>query len=338
MKNAISDPMATPTASAADTLSGLRLDWHPADPFECRDWRLSRGPDTPEFDTSMLYLLLNVFFASTFTLMIKWVQVRGREDIMTVGAINYIVAAVWILPEFLRTQISGDATNAMLCGGTMGACYFVAFFFVVYAIRWIGAASATVIGVLSILLPIGCGVLIWQEQPDKYQAVGVVLAMLSLLLISGQRATTSQPDTASPGRAWVTPVILISFFLLAGLSRLAQEAYKHESTPDHRSVFLFTAFAISAIPSVVLLIVRRRGISSIEFSLGFVMGAANILQTDFILKALKDFEGFVVFPVSSAGGLLLTTVVATGLLGERLHRRQSWGIALAVMALVLLNL
>ena len=35
-------------------------------------------------------------FASAFTLIIKWVQVRPRENICTVGPINYIVAAVLI--------------------------------------------------------------------------------------------------------------------------------------------------------------------------------------------------------------------------------------------------
>jgi len=285
----------------------------------------------------MLYLLLNVIFASTFTLIIKWVQVRGREDIMTVGAVNYIVAAVWVLPELLQTEISGDPTNAMLTGGTMGACYFVAFFFVVHAIRWVGAASATVIGVLSILLPIGCGILIWSEQPDSYQAVGVALALLSLLLISGKRNPLPVDSARPSSRAWVTPVILISFFLLAGLSRLSQEAFKHESVPDHRPVFLFTAFAVTAIPSVVMLIVRSRAMTWIEFAFGFAMGASNILQTHFILKALQEFQGFVVFPVSSAGALLLTTLVATSLLGERLNRRTWWGIVWAVVAVVLLN-
>ena len=49
----------------------------------------------------LLFLLFNVVFASAFTLIIKLVQVRKREDVITVGAINYIVAAVWIAPEFL---------------------------------------------------------------------------------------------------------------------------------------------------------------------------------------------------------------------------------------------
>lgn len=288
----------------------------------------------------MLFLLLNVVFASSFTLIIKWVQVRDREDIITVGAINYIVAAVWILPEFLQTEFTGDTSPALLSGGVMGGCYFVAYFFVIHAIRWIGAASASVVGALSILMPIGCGIVIWNEHPNTFQIVGVGLATASLLLISARQrsqpaATQDTPSTER--RTWVTPTILVSFFLLAGLSRLSQEAFKHESTAEHRPIFLLAAFVVAAVPSVILLIVRRRRISVTDFALGFAMGASNILQTHFILRALKDYAGFVVFPVSSAGGLMLVTLAATFLLGEYLDRRKWTGITLAVFALVLLN-
>ena len=288
----------------------------------------------------MLFLLFNVVFASAFTLIIKWVQVREREDIITVGAINYIVAAVWILPEFIQTDFTGDISPALLTGGVMGACYFIAFFFVIYAILWIGAASATVVGALSILMPIACGIFIWNEHPNSFQLIGVGLATASLMLVSGRQKPTSpeKPDDSdSTTRRWFRPLILVSFFLLAGLARLSQEAFKHESTADHRPMFLFSAFAVAAVPSLILLIVRRRRIGLSALALGFFMGASNILQTHFILRALKDYEGFVVFPVSSAGCLLLTTLVATFALGEYLDRRKWSGILMAVIALVLLN-
>ena len=68
-----------------------------------------------------------------------------------------------------------------------------------------------------------------------------------------------------------------------------------------------------------------------------MLGTANMLQSHFILKALKEFEGYIVFPVVSAGGLIFTTLVATWFLGERLTNRTYVGISLATIALLLLN-
>ncbi len=323
----------------------------------------------------MVYLLLNVVFASAFTLCIKWVQVRAREDILVVGAVNYLVAAALTLPEFLWHDSSSTPTVAASAGATMGVCYFVAFFLLIHAVRWIGAASSTVIGVLSIIVPIACGILIWQEQPNAHQVLGVVLALISLALIGGKR-----PADFAKERPWFTPLVLVSFFLLAGTSRLAQEVFKHVCEPDQRPIFLFAAFVTTALPSLVILIVKvfapcassslwrpsssglrspsaRRGEGTLvaakgragilvgrhrefvkwEFLIGGLMGLANILQSHFILKSLEHFDGFVVFPFTSAGGLVLTTVVATRMLGERLHRRTYWGIFTAVLALFLLH-
>jgi drug/metabolite transporter (DMT)-like permease len=132
-------------------------------------------------------------------------------------------------------------------------------------------------------------------------------------------------------------LVLVVFFLLAGVSRLAQEAFKHVSTSNQRPTFLLTAFMVAACPSIALLAVRRRKVLPIEMAFGFLMGASNILQTHFILKALQYYDGFIVFLVVSAGSLMLTTVVATGVLGERLTRRSQVGIAVATVSLVLLN-
>ncbi len=280
----------------------------------------------------MIYLLANVVFASTFMLTIKWVQVRKREDIITVGAINYIVAMLMAMPEFLGGGSGSGAVPAIVTGGLMGSCYFICYFFVIYSIKWIGAASSTVIAVLSILLPIVCGIFIWGENPNVFQVIGIGLALLSLTLIGAQKNGPALSE-----RPWFAPLVLLIFFLLAGTSRLAQEAFKHESVAEDRPVFLFTAFTVAALPSLVLLVVRGRKIRKSELAMGSLMGAANVLQTHFILKSLQYFDGFVVFPVTSAGGLVLTTLVATGLLGERLTWKTILGIALAAVALVLLH-
>lgn len=283
----------------------------------------------------MIYLLLQIVFASAFTLFIKWTQVRGREDVITIGAINYIVAAISILPFFLLRNPSPVSIGAVWTGGSMGVIYFIAFFFAIYAIRTVGAASATVVSVLSILLPIAVAAAIWNEQPNGLQIGGIGLALVALLLIGGQTNRPALPNSET-ARKWVIPVVLVSFFLLCGFSRLSQDTFKHVSHPDQLPTFLISAFGISGIASIFMLIQRRRKILPMEIVFGVSLGLANILQSHFILKSLESFEGFIVFPVTSAGQVTLTTLVAMVLLGERLNGRTCIGIAVSVVALFLL--
>ena len=74
-----------------------------------------------------------------------------------------------------------------------------------------------------------------------------------------------------------------------------------------------------------------------EWFIGIGLGLANILQTHFILKSLKQFDGFIVFPVTSAGSLMFVTLVATRFMGEKLGKLTYIGIAIACIALILLN-
>jgi drug/metabolite transporter (DMT)-like permease len=227
------------------------------------------------------------------------------------------------------------SSGALWTGGSMGAIYFVAFFFAIYCIEKTGASSATVVGALSILLPITFAAIVWKERPDLIQTIGIILALLSLSLIGAQ---TSHPnESANTTPKWIVPTMLLIFFLLCGCSRLSQEAFKHVSQPDHRPAFILSAFAIAAIPSLAVLLYFRRMPSRMEFVIGILMGLSNIFQTHFILKSLEYFEGFIVFPVTSAGCIVLTALIAVCFLGETLNKRTYLGIAISVIALFLLN-
>ena len=277
----------------------------------------------------MIYLILQVVFASSFTLFIKWAQIRRQENVITIGAINYIVAAVSIVPVFLYSNLSSVSFGALWTGGSMGAVYFIAFFFAIYSIRKVGASTTTVVSVLSILMPIGFAAIMWQEKPDLVQSIGIGMALLALTLIGAQK--NPHPSDFETKSRWMVPVVF-----LCGFSRLSQEAFKHVSSPEHRPTFILAAFTIAAIPSLIVLIHGKRMPTAMEWFIGFLMGISNNLQTYFVLLALHYFEGFIVFPVTSAGGIVLTTLVATSLLNEQLNKRTYVGIAIAVVSLFLL--
>lgn len=255
----------------------------------------------------MIFILSQIVFASLFGLCIKWVGNREREDIITVGMINYIVAAIVSLPELANLPTDQIAVAGVATGATMGVAYFIAYFFCVYATKWIGVASSTVVSILSICVPIFFGVFIWHEDPNPFQWLGIILALLSLSLI-GRKGDAVKQGTV-PDKPWFTPWVVFGFFVLCGVSRLAQESFKHLCDESQRPVYLTSAFAIAAIPSIVVLFYRGKKVSWNELWMGVGLRLTNILQTHFILKALQRFDGFIVFPITSAGSLMFVTLV-----------------------------
>ena len=296
--------------------------------------------------------------------MIKWVQNRGREDLNSVGALNYLVGLAASTPFFLglcsypglesQMDINHSWWVAVACGSTMGASYFTAYFFVSYCIAKVGVPATAVVGALSILLPIACGILIWGERPAAIQYLGMALAMGALVLVAlgpslipsrnsrladgpGDGGRSVPRHKPRPAFFSVATLVLAGFYLLAGTNRLAQEAFKYESEAGYLPTYLFFAFLCSSIPSAVLLISKQRLPTRMELAFGTAMGLANFLQSFGVLAALQSFDGYIVYPAISAGSLIVTSLVASLFLGDTLDRWTAFGVILAVLALVLLR-
>ena len=293
---------------------------------------------------SSVYLALFALSYSLFTLCIKWCQVRGRGDVIAVGSINYIVAALFMAMWFLIDGRQTGDVPAMIAGGSMGIVYFFAFFLISWCVREVGASVTSVISVLSMLIPIVFAAIAWDSRPSLVESVGVGLALVSLILITVKPKSESKKETANTkvqskkSIKYLAILIPAGFFILSGLARIAQEAFKHVSPATEKPTFLFAGFVMSAIPSAIFLLARRRRLLRQEIGAGIVMGVANGCQVWFTLKALQEMPGFIFFPVSSAATILLTMAVAVWYFHEKLSRLTFVGIGLAVVALVMMNL
>ena len=267
---------------------------------------------------------------------------------------SYIVAAICILPGFL-IETAPVSTGAVYSGLIMGLVYFLGFFFIIYVVKWNGVSATTAVGVLAMLLPIAVAAAWWDKFPTAVQYAGITLAILALLLIGWKSEVSDNTD-----RPWFAPLAMLAFFLLCGCSRVAQEALNYVAIPadfdivsgelaiseadylkSQRPTFVLSAFVAATVPSVILLVymwlIRKHRFLWTEFAVGSVMGATNVVQLYLVLKCLDQFPGYIVFPVTAAGSILLTTLIAVACFGERPSRKTYVGIAITVVALFLLR-
>ena len=188
------------------------------------------------------------------------------------------------------------------------------------------------------LIPIIFAAITWGDRPSLLQSAGIGLALLSLILIGLKPDRQSTADEIETRQNSLTPsLILGGFFLLCGLARVAQEAFKHVSPETQKPTFLLAAFLAAGIPAAILLLWRRRKLLPMEIFIGATMGFANGAQLWFTLKTLDSMPGYLFFPISSAGSIIFTMLFAVLWLDERISRRALTGIAIAVVALVMMN-
>ena len=90
--------------------------------------------------------------------------------------------------------------------------------------------------------------------------------------------------------------------------------------------------------TMLVALVRREPIERADLGLGALVGLANAAQLEFLMRAMESLPAVIVFPVSSALSLVLTTIGSVWWWNERLSRGAALGLALALVATVLLNL
>lgn len=284
----------------------------------------------------MHFLLLKIASAVGMGLVLKHTDARGLPRLPVIR-VNYAVAAV--LAFF--GAVAFEQTRLSLATGLLGAA--TGLFFVAGLLCWMktieaaGLALSVVAMRTSIVLPVLLSVVLWRERPGPLELAGsgAALAALGLVLAGvARRAGTGEAPTYRPS----APLWLVALFLVDGLVVTAAQVFRQEMPQDENLPFQAIIFASAFIVTTVLYHLRRQRVNRDALRFGALLGTANLGNYLFLILALTVLPGVVVYPVMAAGEVGLMALAGVLLWRERL-RPLSWvGIALAVLAVVLVQL
>jgi drug/metabolite transporter (DMT)-like permease len=194
------------------------------------------------------------------------------------------------------------------------------------------------------MLPVGVSVWRFREYPSPVQALGIALAAVALPILSATSAVRSEGETR---RAFDWLILVL--FLSTGVSQVLMKEFSATRPPEDLPVYSAALFAAATVFTVLWMAFadpkgpperapRAAGSwATSEWALGTALGGANVLQLVFLLLALEALPAVVVFPVSAVLGVVFN-VLASMLFWRERPRPAAWlGIALAVLAVVLLQ-
>lgn len=296
----------------------------------------------------MLFLALAVGCSTAIAALFK--ATEGRVDRTALLTVNYLAAVVVAGGRLASDERLGWSIEpgAMLLGAAVGVLFIGGFAVFSLAIGAAGMALATGTMRLSVAIPFAASWLVWGEVPSPAQGGGLVLAASAFLLIARQRPTAETtanlptPDRSQPAPDGFRAALLLGLlFLAGGLGDTFMKAFEETfaaGTP--RPVFLAFVFGVAFAVGAVLVGVRRwrTGVWPHRrvWGWGLLLGALNYGSAEFILLALAELPGTVVFPANSVAIVALATLLGVTVWGERLSRVNGLGLALAAVALILL--
>lgn len=218
----------------------------------------------------------------------------------------------------------------ILIGGVTGVFYVVAFWFLVIAVKQGGVAVTMAIVRLGVLMPILCSIFIWHESPSMIQTLGILMVCLSLPFLS---IGVAGNNTTLGSTAW----LIGALFVATGFCHLSPKLFREVAPQGHETVYLASLFGVAGLLS--FLFIKQQGIvlHRRDYGHGILQGGCNLLATFSLAMTLKYLPGTLVFPFTSAAGVAMTTAAATIVWKEKLGIYAYVGIALSILALVLIN-
>jgi drug/metabolite transporter (DMT)-like permease len=279
----------------------------------------------------MLALMLATLFSASFGLVLRYAYGR-RCNLWAVGLTNYVVATAFNLVRSLGAGSLQPSTSTLTLGVASGILYAVNYWLYFSLIQRRGVSVTTAIVRLAVLIPIGASVLLWKERPETLQAAGVLLALAALPLL------TMAPARQAGGEAKGQGALALAMLLGSGLSMLTVEAYEQVGPTGEHALFLALLFGSAGVVAGIGWLSRGARIAPTDLLPGVALGLCNAIANAALLAALQQLPGVLVFPFYSAVGVAFTSVFARLAWREQMRRQELAGMAVAVLAVVLMNL
>lgn len=277
----------------------------------------------------MLYLLLAIL-SSTAVAVLMRLSGKYSKNGMTMLAANYLMCTVaaGLLAGWPLIPDGEGLAFTVAAGALSGILYLLGF----VLLRWTMGRSGVVLPAtfqkLGVLLPTIAAITIFRETPQWTQLAGIVVAAAAILVMQERSEKADRRNL--PG--------LLALLVVCGGCDLMAKVFEHWGNAAHNDHYLLYTFGTAFLLCAALCLYKRQGITRGDVLCGLAIGVPNYMSARFLLRALTQLDGVVVYPTFSVGTIIAVTAVGLLAFREKLNGRKLIALGMVLAALALLNL
>lgn len=247
--------------------------------------------------------------------------------------INYLIASIISFAISGNELIQSDsiAPIVLIFSFVLGAIFIANLFVYSTSLDRIGMGISIAAMRMSLVIPIGISLFVYDEAIESLKYVGILLVFLALYLMIPKTDSSKKIAIKSS----IFPLLL---FLMTGFADTSLKIFERElssNLPEYG--FLGLIFSSSfIIGSVYLLIKKDFSFSKKEVFYGILVGIANLYSSFFLLLALQEMKGALVFSITNISNVVLGAVIGFLVWKDELTILQKVGILLATFSIILL--
>lgn len=285
----------------------------------------------------MINLVLAILFSSLLYIVFKF---YSKFNINTFQAIvfNYVAAfLVGIVLSEETLDFQSILSKSWLFGSfILGGLFILVFNILGKTSQENGISVASVSSKMSMIIPILFGIFFFKESITLEKIIGIGIALIAVYFTSKKEAGKVEVKN------FIFPILL---FFGAGIVDTSMNYLQHTHLKDSEIALFSATTFLSAFFFGILISVFKTIKGDFKFEGkniigGMFLGIPNYFSMYFLIKALhnKNLESATVFTLINIGVILLSTVFGIIIFKEKLLKQNYLGIALAIIAVILVTL
>lgn len=283
----------------------------------------------------MVYLVLAIVFSTGVFVAMRFFK---RFDLDNHQALmwNYVFATV---TGFLMCS-RFDTVPELVGEAWFGLSLLTGFWFIFTYLLMTASTQSSGVTVtslsskLSVVLPTLAGVLLFHETLGWQVAIGIILALVALFLVVGG----GKPSDDTQRAGWLLPILI---FFGTGTGDILMKLNEQRNASDDMSYMIAFIYLIAMLFGIFLvaydLIRGKSKWQNKSIVGGIALGVINFFSTYCIFHAMRCFDNVMLFPIYNIGVVSLTALVGWLLFKEKLTWKNYLGLAVAIIAVVLIT-
>ncbi|MFT5886560.1 MAG: drug/metabolite transporter (DMT)-like permease [Arcticibacterium sp.] len=290
----------------------------------------------------MAYLLLSILFS---VILLVNFRVFPKYGISTLQAIafNYpvcFITGLVLMPEGQSFSLNLAENWTWFCLA-LGLGFIITFILSGLSTQKAGMTATSLANNLSLVIPVTASLFLYNTQAkafDLWNYLGLLLALIAVGLSTYKKSDSSKSNKSG----WYLP---LAVFLMYGITNSAINYLNLKFIPNPElTVPVTLVMVLGAVVSGLFLLAYRliRGQEKLAFKnalAGLTLGVPNFLSFYLLILALTAFgnSGAFVYPIFNMGVIIVSAIVGISFFKERLSNINKWGLALGLMAILLIS-
>ncbi len=290
----------------------------------------------------MIYLLLAAIASLLVAIVFK---LYGKYKIETFQAVvfNYLTCTLIGLtltngPVWNNIQFNAPWLPLLM---GMGALFVGGFYIAGMTIYHFGVAVASVAQRMSLVISVTFAIFFFNEPNSLTKMLGILLAVFAVICIN----IPHQKDDAGIAKASVPSkwhyLYPFAIFIISGIIEVVLQYVQkvHKLSSDFQSLVLFgLAGLIGTVVLITFLLTGKSKLTSKSILGGILLGVPNYFSIYFLLLALEQIDGSVVYPVNNIMIVIGAALTGYFVFKEHLNRINILGVILAILSILLITI